>query len=395
MDIRISPHPLRGSVTVPASKSDAHRALILAALADRPTFVGCAETNRDIDATAGCLNALGASVSRVDGGFSVEPVSAVPDSCTLDCGESGSTLRFMLPVAASLGASARFVGAGRLGDRPLGPLVDALKAGGCSVSSDRLPLEISGRLAVGNYAFPGDISSQFITGMLMALARLGGGSVSLTSKLESAGYVDMTVRTLAKFGVSIERRGDTFNVSGTLRTPDALSVEGDWSAAAFYFEANALGGSVEIHGVDGDSAQPDRAAATLFSTLGGKVDVSGCPDLFPALALAACGAERPTEFVGGARLRLKESDRISATAAVIRAMGGDCAERPDGLLVTPATLVGGSVDGANDHRIVMAAAVAAAFAHGETVIHGAEAVDKSYPAFFDDFRSLGGVFDVL
>lgn len=395
MDIRISPHPLRGGVTVPASKSDAHRALILAALADRPTFVGCAETNRDIDATAGCLNALGASVSRVDGGFSVEPVSAVPDSCTLDCGESGSTLRFMLPVAASLGAGARFIGAGRLGDRPLGPLVDALKAGGCALSSDRLPLETGGQLAVGNYAFPGDISSQFITGMLMALARLGGGSVSLTSKLESAGYVDMTVRTLAKFGVSVERRGDVFNVSGSLRTPDALSVEGDWSAAAFFFEANALGGAVEISGVDGDSAQPDRAAATLFPSLGGTVDVSGCPDLFPALALAACGVESPTEFVGGARLRLKESDRISATAAVIRAMGGDCAERPDGLLVAPAALGGGSVDSANDHRIVMAAAVAAAFAHGETIIHGAEAVAKSYPAFFDDFRSLGGVFDVL
>lgn len=395
MDIRVSPHPLRGSVTVPASKSDAHRALILAALADRPTFVGCAETNRDIDATAGCLNALGAGVSRVDGGFSVEPVSAVPDVCTLDCGESGSTLRFMLPVAASLGADARFVGAGRLGDRPLGPLTGALRSGGCAVSSDRLPLEIGGRLAVGGYAFPGDISSQFITGMLMALARLGGGSVSLTSKLESAGYVDMTVRTLEKFGISVERRGDTFNVSGSLRAPDALAVEGDWSAAAFFFEANALGGAVEILGTDDDSAQPDRAAATLFSTLGGAVDVSGCPDLFPSLALAACGSESPTEFVGGARLRLKESDRISATAAVIRAMGGGCEERPDGLLVRPSALVGGSVDGANDHRIVMAAAVAAAFARGETVIRGAEAVNKSYPAFFDNFRSLGGVFDVL
>lgn len=395
MDIRISPHPLRGEVTVPASKSDAHRALILAALADRPTFVGCAETNRDIDATAGCLNALGAVITRVEGGFSVEPVKKIPSDCTLDCGESGSTLRFMLPVAAAVGAKAKFVGAGRLGDRPLGPLVDALKLGGCSPSSDLLPLEICGQLRVGNYSLPGDISSQFITGTLIALARLGGGSVSLTSKLESAGYVDMTVRTLEKFGVSVERRGGSFNVSGTLRTPDALAVEGDWSAAAFFFEANALGGAVEIFGIDGSSAQPDRAAATLFSSLGGAVDVSGCPDLFPALALAACGTKCPTEFVGGARLRLKESDRISATAAAIHAMGGDCDERPDGLLVRPKPLVGGAVNGANDHRIVMAAAISAAFARGETVIRGAEAVEKSYPAFFDDFRSLGGVFDVL
>lgn len=395
MDIRISPHPLRGSVTVPASKSDAHRALILAALADRPTHVICVQTNRDIDATASCLNALGAVVSRVDGGFSVNPVDRVPDECLLDCGESGSTLRFLLPVAAAVGANAKFIGAGRLGDRPLRPLVGALKAGGCTLSSDCLPLEISGRLRVGSYELPGDISSQFISGMLMALARLGGGSVSLTSALESAGYVDMTVRTLAKFGVSVERRDDTFNVSGTPRSPETLAAEGDWSAAAFFFEANALGGAVDIHGVDGDSAQPDRAAATLFSALGGSVDVSGCPDLFPALALAACGADGATEFVGGARLRLKESDRIAATAAVIRAMGGDCDERDDGLVVRPAALVGGEVDGANDHRIVMSAAIAASFARGDTVIRGAEAVEKSYPAFFDDFRSLGGVFSVL
>ncbi len=396
MDIRITPHRLSGSLRAIPSKSDAHRLLILAALAEMETFVGCPDVSRDIEATASLLRALGAGVERTEDGFLVTPVSSVPASpLTLDCHESGSTLRFLLPVAAALGVNAKFVGEGRLGERPMLPLTAALRSGGVSVSADLLPIEISGRLRPGEYELPGNISSQFISGMLMALAHLGGGSVRLTTALESSGYVDMTLRTLERFGVSVSHGGGTFAVSGRVRSPGHVDAEGDWSSAAFWQEANTFGSDVSVEGLDGASAQPDRAAARLLQTLGGTVDVSGSPDLFPALALAASAARERTVFVGGARLRLKESDRIATVAAALRALGGVCRETEDGLTVEPSPLSGGEVDGAGDHRIVMAAAVAAAHASGETVIRGAEAVEKSYPGFFEDFTHLGGIVHVL
>lgn len=395
MDVRISPKPLRGTVRAIPSKSDAHRLLILAALADAPTVVRCASSSRDIDATVGALNALGANIARADDGFPVEPISSAPQGATLDCGESGSTLRFLLPVAAAVGANATFVGSGRLGERPMSPLVEALRSGGVNVSAERLPIVISGRLTAGEYAISGDVSSQFVSGMLMALAAVGGGRLRLTTPLESAGYVEMTVRSLERFGVSVGLTDGAYAVSGALTSPREVAAEGDHSAAAFWLEANALGADVAVAGLDETSAQPDRAMRELLARLGGTVDVSGCPDLFPALAFAATAAERETRFVGGRRLRLKESDRIATAAAALRAMGGVCRETDDGLVVTPSRLVGGTVDGANDHRIVMAAAVAAATADGGTTILGADAVNKSYPSFFDDFCSLGGEFDVL
>ena len=391
MNIEITPHRLSGQIAAIPSKSDAHRLLILAAIADTPTFIGCPSTSKDIDATASVLRGLGAKVERVDDGFRVEPITAPPSELvTLDCGESGSTLRFLLPVAAAVGANAKLIGSGRLGDRPMLPLTEALRAGGVTVSADALPIEISGKLRPGEYALPGNISSQFISGMLMALSALGGGSVHLTTSLESAGYVDMTIRSLERFGGKVERIDNTFTVSGTLRSPGEVNAEGDWSAATFWFEANAFGSHIETEGLDLSSAQPDSVAPSLIKKLGGVIDVSGAPDLFPALALAATAAPAPTTFVGGARLRLKESDRIATTAAAIRALGGVCRETEDGLVIEPTPLTGGEVDGANDHRIVMAAAVAAAHANGKTVIRGAEAASKSYPSFFEDFKRLGG-----
>ena len=395
MNVRIHPKKLRGRVRAIPSKSDAHRLLILSALADAQTLVRCASTSRDIDATAAALNALGASVKRTDGGFLVEPAAPVAQDAVLDCGESGSTLRFLLPVAAALGARVRFVGSERLGERPIAPLVEALRSGGVSVSAERLPVEVSGRLRAGEYSISGDVSSQFVSGMLMALAALGGGAVRLTTPLESAGYVEMTRRSLGRFGVNVSFSGGKYSVSGALISPHEVAAEGDWSSAAFWLEANALGAGVAVEGLDDDSAQPDRAMRGLLERLGGTVDVSGSPDLFPALAFAATAAEDETRFVGGRRLRFKESDRIAATAAALRAMGGVCRETGDGLIVAPSRLVGGTVDGANDHRIVMAAAVAATAAGSVTTILGADAASKSYPSFFDDFRSLGGALDVI
>ncbi len=477
MIVKILPGRLEGRVRAVASKSDAHRLLILAALAHGETLVRMRETSEDVEATARVLRALGAGVERVDEGYRVRAIDEPARGAVCDCGESGSTLRFCLPVAAAVGAEAVFVGAERLAARPLGELVDALRGGGATLGGERLPVRVSGGLQTREFRLSGGVSSQYASGLLMALAASGGGCLTLDRAPVSGGYVALTVRRLRDFGCEVKcfggagcgvggvvenadelrasgdaayaaaereaegrsgcgrvgreavsaretasssgfcetsreavsaretaeadgfcetsREAVRFEVAGELRSPGELEAEGDHSAAAFWLEANALGADVAVDGLDVKSCQPDRNMSVLLEKLGKKLDVDAWPDLFPALAFAACGADAPTEFVGGARLRTKESDRIAAVAAAIRAMGGVCRETDAGLVVYPARLRGGEVDGAGDHRIVMAAAVAATAAGAATIIRGAECVAKSYPAFFEDLRSLGGKCDVV
>ncbi len=400
MNAIITPAKLAGAVRVPASKSAAHRALICAALADRPTAIRVGALNRDIEATLACLAALGAKVGRDSDAIGITPIRDVPTDALLDCGESGSTLRFLLPVVCALGASAGVVGRGRLPQRPNAALTDALRTHGAAIDSDRLPMRLSGPITGGLWMLPGNVSSQFVTGLLLALPLLREDSeIALTTKLESAAYVAMTLQALADFGIRVEPTATGWRVPGgqAYRSPGALEVEGDWSAAAFWHAANTLGADVRVEGLNADSVQGDRAVTELLGKA--KIDASGIPDLVPALAVAAASLPQTTVITGAARLRLKESDRLATTAAMLEALGHSCEITPDGLIVrggapTPCAEPVRTVDGANDHRIVMAAAVAAAFADRPVRVTGAEAVDKSYPDFFRDYTMLGGIVHV-
>jgi len=400
MNVIVTPGRLFGTVRAPASKSVAHRLLICAALADRPTRATIDATNRDIDATIACLEALGAQIRRDGDALCVRPIAAPRGAAELDCGESGSTLRFLLPVAAALGVRARFTGHGRLPQRPNRALTDALRAHGALIDADLLPMNVSGELTGGRWELPGNVSSQYVTGLLLALPLLTQDSeIALTTPLESAAYVDMTLRALEQFGIAAERTEAGWRVPGGQRysTPGEVRVEGDWSAAAFWLAANALGGDIRIDGLRSDSVQGDRAVTRLLGQP--VIDASGVPDLVPALAVAAASLPRRTVVTGAARLRLKESDRLQTVADLLSALGHGVEITPDGLVIhggspAPCDAAVRTVDGANDHRIVMAAAVAAAFADRPVRVTGAEAVEKSYPDFFRDFEALGGIVDV-
>ena len=396
MNVVITPSPLSGAVRVPASKSAAHRLLIAAALADGPTRISISAMNRDIEATAACLRALGAGIEAEGGTLVVSPIDDVPTEVTLDCGESGSTLRFLLPIAAALGAQATFIGHGRLPQRPNAPLVEALRAHGAAIDNDLLPMAVSGHLTGGLWTLPGDVSSQYVTGLLFALPLLDGDSaIRLTTPLASAAYVDMTLQALRQFGIDIEGTADGWRIPGWQRyhSPGEASVEGDWSAAAFWLAANALGASIDVRGLDLDSVQGDRAVTALLGQ--DTIDATHVPDLVPALAVAAASRPMRTVITGAARLRLKESDRLQSVADMLSALGHRVAVTPDGLVIDggppqPCEAPVRTVDGANDHRIVMAAAVAAAYADRPVRVTGAQAVEKSYPDFFRDFEALGG-----
>jgi len=414
MNTIVYPAALRGTVAVPASKSEVHRLLICAALADRESVIRCEETNRDIDATAACLRALGAAVTRTAAGFSVTPIGDhLPEEAVLPCGESGSTLRFLLPVCAALGVRARFLGEGRLPQRPLSPLYELLADNGCALSPQgSFPLCLSGRLKPGDYAISGAVSSQFISGLLMALPLLEGGSrLTVTGKIESAPYITMTRRALADFSAAPERQGNVYTVRpAVFRSRGAYAAGGDWSGAAFWLCAGAMGGEgVTLTGLAADSPQGDRAIADVVRAFGGRVDwasgaltvrpgaltgvtvdVSQTPDLVPAIAALACAARGETHIVGAARLRLKESDRLEAVTRALSALGARITQGPDSLTVAGGPLVGGTADAAGDHRIAMMAAVAAQICAGPVTVLGSECIAKSYPRFFDDLRRLGG-----
>lgn len=414
--ITIAPGALSGIVHAISSKSDAHRNLICAALADAPTQFAPYTPSDDIAATTACLTALGAGfAARADGGVTVTP-GTCPAHTTLDCGESGSTLRFLLPVAAALGGTHDFVGHGRLPERRIAPLLEAIAAHGGKISAEHLPLTISGKLMPGDYTIVGNESSQYISGLLFALPLTGGDcTLTILGELSSRGYVDMTLRTLQNFGIIVHETETGFAIPGgqRYRSPGTTQLEGDWSNAAFHLAAGAIGQLVTVTGLNMLAAQRDREIADILARFGAavtiesdyitvapgtltaqRIDVDQIPDLLPILAVVACAATGDTVLYNAARLRDKESDRLATTAAMITALGGRVTELPDALTIHgTGCLTGGTVDGAGDHRIVMAAAVAAGICRESVVIRGAEAVNKSYPGYFADHCKLGGVLD--
>lgn len=406
MDITITPGLLSGSITPPPSKSQAHRALIAAALAEGVSMLKNVALSQDIQATIRCLEALGASFRWEGDTLAVTglagktaPRGELP---LLDCGESGSTLRFLIPIALAVLGGGRFTGHGRLMERPQGPYFDLFREKGISFDQKDGVLTVGGRLEAGTFSLPGNVSSQFITGLLYALPLLSGESeIVLTTPLESRGYVDMTLDVLEKFGVRVENRDyASFLVPGnqSFRARD-LTVEADWSNAAFWYAAALLESDVDIRGLDTHSTQGDAAIAGHYWTLArpadAEIDVSGCPDLVPPLAAMAAlrGEGLTTRLVNAARLRMKESDRLSTVTEVLNALGAEVEEHDDYLVIHGKdTLPGGvTVSGHNDHRIAMMAAIAATNCDAPVTITGAECVKKSYPNFWEDYEALGGV----
>ncbi len=397
MDITIQPGLLSGKIPAVPSKSQAHRLLICAAFAHAPTVLTCPDSNQDIDATVRCLRALGAEITRREDGFLVVPVRAVPGTAALDCGESGSTLRFLLPIAGALGVNATFRLAGRLPQRPLSPLWEEMERMGCCLSRPSADTILcTGQLSPGDYSISGSVSSQFITGMLFALMLLPGQStLTVTGKVESAPYIRMTLSAMDAFGVRVPQENLRFTVtSQALRSPGTLQVEGDWSNAAFWLAANALGSRVTITGLNEASAQGDKKIGDFLRQLESPavIDAGQTPDLIPVLA-AAAGAKAGAVFTNAGRLRLKESDRLLTTAAMLRSLGGCAQIRGNELIVSGGGYRGGTVDAAGDHRIAMAAAIAATVCTEPVTILGAEAVTKSYPHFWADYRRAGGNYE--
>ena len=394
MDITIIPRKLHGTVAAIPSKSQAHRLLICAAFADTPTHLICPETNRDIQATAECLQALGARILRTCDGYHVTPVSVLPKHAALNCCESGSTLRFMLPVVGALGVDATIHMEGRLPQRPLSPLWEEMERMGCSLTrptSDTI--RCTGQLQGGDFTIAGNISSQFITGLLLACALLPGNSqIHVEGKLESKPYVDMTLSAMTRFGISCQDL--CIHGSKGFHTPGSIPVEGDWSNGAFFLAAQALENDLQVTGLDASSPQGDRAAAGLLSALSQRItiDATDIPDLVPILSVVAA-AKAGAEFCGIQRLRLKESDRVDSVIGMLHALGIEAEATEDRLIVQPGTFKGGTVDSVNDHRIAMSAAMAATICKEPVTILDAHCVQKSYPRFWEEYARLGGQYE--
>ena len=394
MDILIHPRPLRGEIQIIPSKSQAHRILICAAFANRPTRIICLETSRDMDATADCLRALGAGIFRTATGYSVVPVHKIPKKAELNCCESGSTLRFMLPVVGALGVDGTFLMEGRLPQRPLSPLWEEMERMGCTLSRPtENTLRCQGKLRCGEYFIDGSISSQFITGLLLALSLLDEESrLTITGKVESRPYIDLTRQVISLFEANADHPG-----AKPFHTPGNITVEGDWSNGAFFLAADHLNADpgLTIHGLNEASVQGDRAAAHWIPQLcleNCTIDASDIPDLVPILSITAA-AKHGAVFTNIQRLRIKESDRVASTIAMIEGLGGRAWATEDTLTICGTGLTGGTVDACNDHRIAMSAAIASTVCSKDVIILGAECVKKSYPRFWEEFSRLGGSYE--
>ncbi len=418
--VRVSPCRLNGMVSVPPSKSAAHRAIICAALSYGKSIVSPVELSEDIKATINCMKNLGADISLVGNSLYIDGSDTLNcKAAKLDCNESGSTLRFLVPVAAAGGVEAEFVGHGKLPQRPIGVYTDCLPPRGTiCLTQGGLPLKISGKLRSGVFEIPGNISSQFVTGLMLALPLLSSDSeIVLTSPAQSVGYINMTVDIMKSFGVEVTETDKGWYIKGNQTyKAQSFTVEGDWSQAAFFMTAAALGGKITIDNLDVNSAQGDKECLEIFSRFGADVAVDengsitiesnelhgininaeNIPDMVPALAVTAALAKGTTVITGAERLRIKECDRLAAMTDGLSRLGADITETEDGLVINGVdALRSAEVSGYNDHRIVMSLSSAAVRCSGDILISDAESINKSYPSFFEDFNKLGGCADVI
>lgn len=427
--VKIFPTKLKGTVVAPSSKSMGHREIICAGLAAGTSIIDNISMSKDIEATMRCLKAINVAVdeipSMIEGRKALQisgtghPMAAAD---SVDCGESGSTLRFFLPLGANLNCPLTFTGHGKLVSRPLQAYYDIFDEKFIQYFNDNgcLPVTVNGRLTPGTYKLPGDVSSQFVSGLLFALPLLNGDSIiEITSPLESSAYVDMTINCLAKYGVQIENEGGLHHrylVKGKQRYQAQDSqVEGDWSQAAFWTVGGSLGDGITCQGVNVNSLQGDQAVVDIMERMGAVIkqdansvtvnggatkatviDAANCPDIIPVLTVLAAVSEGTTKIINAGRLRIKECDRLAAMTSELNKMGANITEEPEGLTIVgkPQGLVGGvQVDAWNDHRIAMSLAIAAQKCAAPIILTGAESVAKSYPTFWEDYKSVGGLVE--
>ncbi len=418
--IIIKPKLLKGNIVVPSSKSLGHRGIIAAALSRGISRVDNIQLSKDIEATMELMKELGAVVNIEDQNLYIDgrKMFSYEKKLDLRCRESGSTLRFLIPLALTKDGDYIFHGEGKLISRPLEPYYEIFEEKGIKYSreEDGLPLKVSGKLTSGTYRVRGDISSQFITGLLFSLPILEGNSrIQITTKLESKGYIDLTLDILKDFGIEIENNNyKEFNIRGAQKyNCRNYYVEGDYSQGAFFLVAGALGSSIVCSGLNKDSLQGDKVILDILEAMGCNVeeseegikvkpsktkgieiDASNCPDLVPILTVLASLSEGETKIVNAKRLRIKECDRLHAITKELNKLGANIIELEDSLIISGVNeLKGGEVDSHNDHRIVMALAIAATRARGNVIINNPSAVEKSYPNFFKDYFKLGGEGD--
>ncbi|MFT5873268.1 MAG: 3-phosphoshikimate 1-carboxyvinyltransferase [Clostridium sp.] len=422
----IQPLSLKGKVKIPPSKSLSHRAVIAAGLSNGECTIDNISMSQDIIATCEIMEKLGTKIMKFPKNLLIsgkgkpklacEESSNKETSCNeLQCNESGSTLRFLIPIAMLTGEEIIFKGRGKLVQRPLKPYYEIFNKKNIKYTTDNgcLPLKIDGSLRSGIFELRGDVSSQFITGLIYALPLLDGDStIKITTQMESIGYIDLTLDILSKFGINIENNNyREFKIKGNQHyVKRDYRVEGDFSQAAFYLAAGVLGGEVECHDLNMESLQGDRVIVDIIKNMGGKItsengilkasksdlkgsviDASQCPDLVPILAVLGALSKGTTEIINAARVRIKESDRLKAIATELNKIGADVIEREDSLIIHGKPwLKGGIVNSWNDHRIAMAMAIASIRCTLELTIEDSGAVKKSYPEFYEDFKSLGG-----
>ena len=406
MVVTILPKKLKGEVNVPPSKSVAHRLVIAAALAEGRSVVKNLSFSKDITATVNAMRALGAQIDIKGDTAVIRGIEKVPEKAVIDCCESGSTLRFLIPVACALGVETTFLGQGKLPQRPITPYLEELpKHGAEFVYEETMPFTVKGRLECGEYKLRGDISSQFVTGLMFALALLKGESrITLTTPLESKPYVDITADCLSKCGAQITCDENGYTVKGAALHAFEQTTEADYSQAAFFYVANSLGSSVKIKGLNEKSYQGDKKIVEIcekivYNNNGAlrpfELDCSDIPDLVPILAVLGSFCEGKSRIYNVGRLRIKESDRLEAVRCCLNAMGGNVTAGQDFLVIEGAKdLEGAKVDCFNDHRIAMAMAVASTRCKSPVTLVGAQCVEKSYPDFFDVLKALGAELTV-
>lgn len=410
MDIKITPSILRGEVRVPSSKSIAHRAIICAGLSRGVSTLSGISMSKDIEATLGAIKALGADYKLIslENRIEIRGIETVPNEALIDCCESGSTLRFFIPIVAALGVKTTFIGKGKLPSRPITPYIRELSKKGINFEySGTMPFTMSGKVDCGDFSLEGDISSQFITGLLFALPLLDGDStITLTTPLQSKPYADMTVSILNEFGICEEYSDEKYCVKGNqYYNCKNYEIEGDYSQAAFFMVANALGCEISLNGMKNSHLQGDEKIVEILSQIGYNrdscldsfsIDAGDIPDLVPILAVLGCFCKEQCTIYNAERLRIKESDRLLAVSTLLNNLGGDVRVTDDGLIINHVkSLKGGTVDSFNDHRIAMAASIAACKCTEDVIIKNAGAIDKSYPEFYQHYIKIGGKINVI
>ncbi len=410
-NLAVSPSCIHGSVCAPSSKSFGHRILISAFLSGEEICISNLGSSVDVEVTLNALKSLGARIETIGDKTIIKRENLPTKKVLIDCNESGSSLRFLLPVACALGVNAEFTGAKRLLERPIKELVDTLNIHGAKISD----FAVKGKLSSGVYVVDGSISSQYITGLLLALSCIDGESeIVIKGKLVSQPYVDITLSVLTDFGVRYEKTENGYKIKGGYSPSKRdFTVEGDWSGSAFLLSAGAIGSEVTVTGLNLNSVQGDKKILEILKDFGAEVitsenqvtvigkkltaidvDMEDVPDLVQIVSVVASYSNGVTKISGVDRLRLKESDRILAVINSLSKAGVKAEYKDNSIIIYGSSPIGAVIDGGNDHRTVMSAVVMASKASGESLVLGAQAINKSYPNFIKDFEKIGGKLDV-